>query len=435
MVAIRPSRSQFRCCSNRFLAGFWSVADLLRGDFKQSEYGRVILPLVVLRRLDCVLAETKPAVVERAEQLEGRVDNPDAALKAAAGHEFHNTSRFDFAELTGDPSNIARNLRAFIGGFSRGAGEVIDKFRFDDQIVRLDDADLLYQVVAKFADLDLHPDQVGNHEMGYIYEELIRRFSEQSNETAGEHFTPREVIRLMVDLLFAEDDEALRKPGVVRTLFDPACGTGGMLAVAEERLLGMNPDADLAVYGQELNDESYAMCRSDMMLKEQGSENIKSGNSFSNDEFKGQRFDYLLANPPFGVEWKKVHKAVKDEAKRLGFQGRFGAGLPRINDGSLLLLQHMISKMKTPEEGGSRLAIVFNESLRFDIHWDRNPHLTFGTGTHVCLGANLTKEMRLVIDGLLDCVRSLEPSGPVERIRSDKDTGFRHAPVRFIPTS
>ena len=343
----------------------WSVADLLRGDFKQSEYGRVILPLVVLRRLDCVLAEAKQAVVEKAEQLEGRVDNPDKALKAVAGQEFYNTSPFDFAELTGDPTNTASNLRAFIGGFSNGARDVIDKFRFDEQITRLDDADLLYQVVAKFADLDLHPDQVGNHEMGYVYEELIRRFSEQSNETAGEHFTPREVIRLMVDLLLVEDDDALRKPGIVRTMFDPACGTGGMLAVAEERLLEMNPSAHLEVYGQELNDESYAICRSDMMLKGQASENIKCGNSFSNDEFRGQRFDYLLANPPFGVEWKKVQKAVKDEAKNLGFQGRFGAGLPRINDGSLLFLQHMISKMKTSEEGGSRLAIVFNGSPLF----------------------------------------------------------------------
>ncbi len=343
----------------------WSVADLLRGDFKQSEYGRVILPLVVLRRLDCVLAETKEAVVERAQQLEGRVDNPDRALKAVAGREFYNTSRFDFAELTDDPSSVRDNLRAFIGGFSSGARDVIDRFRFDDQITRLDDADLLYQVVARFADLDLHPDQVDNHEMGYIYEELIRRFSEQSNETAGEHFTPREVIRLMVDLLLTEDDRALRRPGVVRTLFDPACGTGGMLAVAEDRLAEMNESAHLEVYGQELNDESYAICRSDMMLKGQQSENIKNGNSFSNDQFKGQRFDYLLANPPFGVEWKKVQKDVKDEAKNLGFQGRFGAGLPRINDGSLLFLQHMVNKMKTPEEGGSRLAIVFNGSPLF----------------------------------------------------------------------
>jgi type I restriction enzyme M protein len=343
----------------------WSVADLLRGDFKQSEYGRVILPLVVLRRLDCVLAETKEAVVERAQQLEGRVDKPDKALKAVAGHEFYNTSRFDFAELTGDPSNVRDNLKAFIGGFSSGARDVIDKFRFDDQITRLDDADLLYQVVARFADIDLHPDQVDNHEMGYVYEELIRRFSEQSNETAGEHFTPREVIRLMVDLLLTEDDQALRKPGTVRTLFDPACGTGGMLAVAEDRLAEMNPSAHLEVYGQELNDESYAICRSDMMLKGQESENIKNGNSFSNDQFKGQRFDYLLANPPFGVEWKKVQEDVKDEAKNLGFQGRFGAGLPRINDGSLLFLQHMINKMRTPEEGGSRLAIVFNGSPLF----------------------------------------------------------------------
>jgi len=242
---------------------------------------------------------------------------------------------------------------------------VIARFRFDDQIRKLEEADLLYQVVGKFAGVDLHPDAVDNTQMGYIYEELIRRFSEQSNETAGEHFTPREVIRLMVDLLFTEDDQALRGDAAVRTLFDPACGTGGMLAVATERLHEMNPRAHLEVFGQELNDESFAMCRSDLMLKGQTSTNVQQGNSFSQDRFTGRRFDYLLANPPFGVEWKKVQEAVKTEAKNLGFGGRFGAGLPRINDGSLLFIQHMISKMKEPSEGGSRLAIVFNGSPLF----------------------------------------------------------------------
>ena len=344
----------------------WSVADTLRGDYKASEYGRVILPLVVIRRLDCVLAPTKEAVVARAEQLAGRVDNPDEALKAAAGGlEFWNTSPLDFGKLTADPSNVATNLRSYIRGFSPGAQEVIDKFRFDEQITRLEDAQLLYQVIAKFADIDLHPSSVDNHEMGYIYEELIRRFSEQSNETAGEHFTPREVIRLMVDLLLVADDQSLRDPGVIRTLFDPACGTGGMLAVAEERLLDLNPQAYLHVYGQELNDESYAICRSDMMLKGHSAENIASGNSFSQDAFVGRRFDYLLANPPFGVKWKKIERVVKDEAKNLGFNGRFGAGVPGIKDGSFLFLQHMISKMKAPEEGGARLAIVFNGSPLF----------------------------------------------------------------------
>jgi type I restriction enzyme M protein len=343
----------------------WSVADLLRGDYKQSEYGRVILPLTVIRRLDCVLADTKDAVIARNEQLAGKVSDPDAALQAVAGREFYNTSPLTFRQLVADPSNVAVGLREYLRSFSPGAKETLERFRFEDQITRLDDAGLLYQVVGRFADLDLHPDRVSNDDMGRIYEELIRRFSEQSNETAGEHFTPREVIRLMVDLLFIEDDQALRDPGVVRTLFDPACGTGGMLAVATDRLKELNPKAHLEVFGQELNDESFAMCRSDLMLKGQQSTNIRPGNSFSQDQFVGERFDYLLANPPFGVEWKKVQEQVKDEAKNLGFGGRFGAGLPRINDGSLLFLQHMISKMKPASQGGSRVAIVFNGSPLF----------------------------------------------------------------------
>jgi type I restriction enzyme M protein len=343
----------------------WSVADLLRGTYKQSEYGRVILPLVVIRRLDCVLEGTKPAVLARAEQLAGRIDNPNDALCAAAGQEFYNLAPIDFAKLTADPEHVADNLRAYIGGFSPSAREVVDKFRFEEQIKRLDESGLLYLVVSRFADIDLHTQVVGNTEMGYIYEELIRRFSEQSNETAGEHFTPREVIRLMVNLLFTEDDALLRDAGVVKTLLDPACGTGGMLAVSAEHLTEMNSKAHLEVFGQELNDESFAICRSDMMLKGQSSTNIVSGNSFSADGFIGRTFDYLLANPPFGVEWKNVETAVKAEAKSLGFAGRFGAGLPRINDGSLLFLQHMISKMRPPEQGGSRLAIVFNGSPLF----------------------------------------------------------------------
>jgi type I restriction enzyme M protein len=343
----------------------WSVADLLRGTYKQSEYGRVILPLVVIRRLDCVLEDTKPTVLSRAEELAGRIDNPNDALCAAAGHEFYNLAPIDFAKLTADPEHVADNLRAYIGGFSPSAREVVDKFRFEEQIKRLDESGLLYLVVSRFADIDLHTHVVGNTEMGYIYEELIRRFSEQSNETAGEHFTPREVIRLMVNLLFAEDDALLRDEGVVKTLLDPACGTGGMLAVASEHLTEMNPKAHLEVFGQELNDESFAICRSDMMLKGQSSTNIVSGNSFSADGFVGRTFDYLLANPPFGVEWKNVESTVKAEAKSLGFAGRFGAGLPRINDGSLLFLQHMISKMRPPTQGGSRLAIVFNGSPLF----------------------------------------------------------------------
>ncbi len=347
-------------------AGFiWSVADLLRGDYKQSEYGRVILPLVVLRRLDCVLEPTKTKVLHAVERLAGKVANVDPLLRQASGEQFYNTSPLDLRRLLDDPPRIADNLLAYMDGFSPAAKDVLEKFDFRTQIERLDRADLLYLVVSKFCEIDLHPQAVTNLEMGYLYEELIRRFSELSNETAGEHFTPREVIRLMVNLLFIEDDRLLTKRGVVKTLFDPACGTGGMLSVAEDHLRKLNPQARLEVFGQELNPETYAVCRSDMMLKGQDASHIVCGNSFSEDGFPGEAFDYLLANPPFGVEWKKVERAVRDEYEAKGFAGRFGAGLPRINDGSFLFLQHMISKMKPPEQGGSRLAIVFNGSPLF----------------------------------------------------------------------
>jgi type I restriction enzyme M protein len=343
----------------------WSIADLLRGDYKQSEYGRVILPLVVLRRLDCVLEPTKPQVLSRLAALEGRVENVGPVLQTITCIEVYNTSRLTLKKILADPSQVAGNLRAWIATFDAETRDVIEKFDFDAQIGRLDRARLLYLVLAKVTEVDLHPDTVSNVEMGYLYEELIRKFSELSNETAGEHFTPREVIRLMVDLLFIEDDEALRTPGIVRTMLDPACGTGGMLSVAAEYLRELNPGARLEGYGQELNAETYAICRSDMMLKGQKASNIRLGNSFSEDAFKGARYDYLLANPPFGVEWKKVQREIEDEHDKLGFGGRFGAGLPRINDGSFLFLQHMISKLKRPEEGGGRLAIVFNGSPLF----------------------------------------------------------------------
>ena len=347
-------------------AFIWSVADLLRGDYKQSEYGKVILPLTVIRRLDCVLEPTKDAVLEKHRQLGTRIENLEPVLNVAAGSfGFYNTSPLTFGKLLDDPSNIADSLRLYIGGFSAAAKDVIDKFDFGVQIDRLAKANLLYRVVSKFVEIDLHPDVVSNIEMGYLYEELIRRFSELSNETAGEHFTPREVIRLMVNLLFIDDAEILTKPGIVKTLCDPACGTGGMLSVAEDYLRELNPKARLEVYGQELNAETYAICRSDMMLKGQDATHIAYGNSFSEDHHEGARFDYLLANPPFGVEWKKVEDAVRTEAETKGFNGRFGAGLPRINDGSFLFLQHMISKVKPPAEGGSRLAIVFNGSPLF----------------------------------------------------------------------
>jgi type I restriction enzyme M protein len=346
-------------------AFIWSVADLLRGDYKQSEYGRVILPLVVLRRLDCVLEPTKAAVLKRKAEVEGRIENLEPVLQAAAGQQFFNTSPLDFRRLLDDPTNVADNLRAYIGGFSAAARDVIEKFDFNAQIARLDRGNLLYFVVSRFADIDLHPDAVSNLEMGYLYEELIRKFSELSNETAGEHFTPREVIRLMVNLLFIEDEDILTKPGIVKTMYDPACGTGGMLSVAEDHLRALNPAARLEVFGQESLAETYAICRSDMMLKGQDASRIYFGNSFTEDGAHGGHFDYMLANPPFGVDWKKVQQEINAEAETKGFDGRFGAGLPRINDGSFLFLQHMISKMKQPEEGGSRLAIVFNGSPLF----------------------------------------------------------------------
>ena len=349
----------------------WSVADLLRGDYKQADYGKVILPLTVIRRLDCVLDKTKAKVLAKHVELK-QAKHPEGTIEKmllrASGNTFYNTSKLDFEKLKGDPNNIAANLTSYIKGFSPTARDVIDQFKFAEQIAKLDEGNLLFQVVSRFAEVDLHPDTVPNHVMGSIFEELIRKFAEASNETAGEHFTPREVIRLMVDLLFIEDEETLTKKGIVRTLFDPAAGTGGMLSVAEEYLRELNPDAELKVYGQELNSESYAICKSDMMIKGQDPEHIVRGNSFSEDGHVGKKFDYMLSNPPFGVEWKKVQKEIEDEHETQGFAGRFGPGLPRINDGSLLFLLHMISKMKPLEpkgEGGSRLAIVFNGSPLF----------------------------------------------------------------------
>jgi type I restriction enzyme M protein len=347
-------------------AFIWSVAELLRGDYKQSEYGKVILPMVVLRRLDCVLEPTKKAVLARSEALKGSgIENVEPVLCAVSGEQFYNISKLDFPKLLDDPSNIADNLHAYIQSFSPGAREVLDRFDFAVQIDRMTKSKLLYLVVSRFCEIDLHPEVVSNLEMGYLYEQLIRRFSELSNETAGEHFTPREVIRLMVNLLFIEDDDALAKPGVVRSLYDPACGTGGMLSIAEDHLRGLNPDARLEVFGQELNDETYAICRSDMMLKGQDASHIHPGNSFTEDGERNRTFDYMLANPPFGVDWKKYGEPIRTEREKLGFSGRFGAGLPAIDDGAMLFIQHMLAKMKPPEEGGSRIAIVFNGSPLF----------------------------------------------------------------------
>ena len=341
----------------------WRVADLLRGDYKQSDYGKVILPMTVIRRLDCVLEPTKQKVLDHLPKVQTLNEVIiEKTLNKVAGFNFHNRSPFNFDKLIADPNNIALNLRAYINGFSASAREILEYFNFDVQIDLMDDpsTDLLFRVVKSFQEIDLS--DMESMEMGYVFEDLIRRFSEQSNETAGEHFTPREVIRLMVNILFIEDRDILTQDGIVRTLYDPACGTGGMLSVGEQYVKELNPDADLKVFGQEINSESYAICKSDMLIKGQNPSNIKFGNTFTVDGLKEEEFDYMLSNPPFGVDWKKAEKTIKSEANSKGFDGRFGAGLPRINDGALLFLQHMISKMK---KEGSRIGIVFNGSPLF----------------------------------------------------------------------
>jgi len=344
----------------------WSVADLLRGDYKQSEYGRVILPFTVLRRLDCVLAATKAAVLAEFEAKTKAGLNSDPFLLRKAGQSFYNTSPLDLAKLLGDQDHIRQNLYAYIQGFSPAARDIFERFDFHSQVERLAKANLLYLVTEKFANIDLHPQTVDNAAMGAVFEELIRKFAEISNETAGEHFTPREVIRLMVNLLFIEDDDVLT-PGnaVVRTIYDPTAGTGGMLSVAGEHLLEHNPQARLTMFGQELNDESYAICKADMLIKGQDVANIVAGNTLSDDGHAHRRFDYMLSNPPFGVEWKKVERQVRQEHEQKGFDGRFGPGLPRVSDGSMLFLLHLVSKMRPAAEGGSRFGIVLNGSPLF----------------------------------------------------------------------
>lgn len=341
-------------------AFIWSVADLLRGDYKQSEYGRVILPFTVLRRLDCVLAPTKQAVLEAAGK-----NLPDPMLTRASGTTFFNRSPLDLVKLIGDQDNIAANLLSYIQGFSPEVRDIFEQFEFAAQIDRLAKNGLLYQVTERFAGIDLHPDRVDNNQMGLVFEELIRKFAEISNETAGEHFTPREVIRLMVNLIFVEDDDVLSKPSVVRSIYDPTAGTGGMLSIAGEYLHEHNPKAQLTMSGQELNPESYAICKADMLIKGQDIARIVQGNTLSDDGHPAQTFDYMLSNPPFGVEWKKVQKEVQDEHQRLGNAGRFGPGLPRVSDGSLLFLMHLLSKMRPHAEGGCRFGIVLNGSPLF----------------------------------------------------------------------
>lgn len=343
----------------------WSVADLLRGDYKQSEYGKVILPFTVLRRLDCVLEGTKTAVLKELEKRSTSGVNPEPFLLKKSGQLFFNTSPLDMKMLMGDQDHIGENLYSYIQAFSPAVRDIFERFEFHTQIERLSKAGLLYLVTEKFANIDLHPETVSNAEMGLVFEELIRKFAEISNETAGEHFTPREVIKLMVNLIFIEDDEALTKPGVVRSIYDPTAGTGGMLSVSGEHLSGLNPDARLVMFGQELNPESYAICKADMLIKGQDIGNIIFGNTLSNDGLRGKHFDYMLSNPPFGVEWKKIEKDVRKEADEQGYNGRFGPGLPRVSDGSLLFLLHLLSKMRPAKDGGSRFGIVLNGSPLF----------------------------------------------------------------------
>jgi type I restriction enzyme M protein len=341
-------------------ADIWAVADLLRGDYKRHEYGQVILPFTVLRRLDAVMAPTREAV--RARNAALSMQNKEKLLERTAGLPFYNVSKQDFTTIASDATSVAKNLRDYRNGFSENVREILSQFGFDNQVTRLAEAKLLYQVVGRFAAMkDL--DKLSNHEMGYVFEHLIRKFAEDSNETAGEHFTPREVIELMVNLLIAPDEDTITGTGQVINILDPACGTGGMLTTAADHIKSINQDAEVYLFGQELNGESWAVCESEMLLRNQRG-TIELGNSFSSDRFPRRKFDYMLANPPFGVEWKKVKIEVEAEAE-IGHAGRFGAGLPRINDGSFLFLQHMISKMDPVEDKGARLAIVFNGSPLF----------------------------------------------------------------------
>ena len=339
----------------------WAIADKLTGVYKPHEYGEVILPLTVIRRFDCVLADTKEAVLKKNEQV-GKLPMKDVFLCKESGYDFYNISKFDFQKLLSDPDGIEANFRAYINGFSENVRNIIEKFNFDNQITRLAEKNLLNIVIQEFTtpNADLHPSKISNLEMGYIFEEIIRRFSEAHNEDAGQHYTPREVIELMVNILFYNDSDLLTG-NIAKTIYDPACGTGGMLSVAEDYLKKLNKDAELIAFGQEINDQTYAICKADMLIKGANANNIKNGNTLSDDKFKEDKYDYILSNPPFGREWKNDKKAVETEAK-LGFAGRFGAGLPAVGDGQMLFLETAIAKMK-PQ--GSRIAIIHNGSPLF----------------------------------------------------------------------
>lgn len=348
----------------------WNIADLLRGNFKAHQYGDFILPFTVLRRLDSVLADTKPKVLEIVAEAEAKgLPVRPVLLKTKAGHQhsFYNTSRYDLGTLIGDAENLRENLLAYLNAFSENVRDIFVKYKIEDRIEELEENNLLLLVIQRFAEVDLHPQHVSNAHMGHIFEELIRKFAETSNETAGEHFTPREVIELMVDLLFENDDEALRDGDIVRSVYDPTAGTGGMLSVAEDHLTAMNPKARLTLAGQELNPQSYAICKADMVIKGQSVDAIVNDDTLRHDGHADTTFNYCLSNPPFGVDWKKQEKAVREEHTEKGFAGRFGPGLPRVSDGSMLFLLHLISKMRDPAQGsaGGRAAIVLNGSPLF----------------------------------------------------------------------
>lgn len=345
----------------------WKIADLLRGPYQPNQYGDVILPFTILRRLDCILEPTKDEVLAEYKKIQATKVDPAVMLKAKFKLPFYNTSRWTFAALVGDPEGVADNLIDYIERFSPNVRDVFDGFKMVDLIADLAKSDRLYLIVKEFAAVDLHPNVVTNHDMGYIFEELIRKFAESNNAQAGDHFTPREVIALMVDILFHTEDDGLTKPGTVRTIYDPAAGTGGMLSTAYDHLIEMNPKARPVLYGQDINPRSYAMCKSDMIIKGQDVDNIYLGDTLTDDGFRTKHFDFLLSNPPFGVAWNTQQKTVTEEYEQRGFAGRFGPGLPRVSDGSLLFLLHLISKMQPVKggEGGSRLAIVLNGSPLF----------------------------------------------------------------------
>lgn len=352
---------------NNLASYIWSLADLLRGDFKQSQYGRIILPFTLLRRLECVLEKTKPAVLAENEKVK-KMKLPEEAkekllLRATGRLSFFNTSKMDLSTL--GESGIKANLEAYIQAFSKDAREIFDHFKFVEFVGLLNDANLLYKVVQKVRQTDLSPKTISNHDMGLVFEELIRRFAESSNETAGEHFTPRDIVRLTTSLVFMEDDDALTKPGIIRTIYDPTAGTGGFLSSGMEYVHELNPHAVMRAYGQELNPESYAICKADMLIKGQDVSNIKLGNTLSHDQLYAHKFDYMLSNPPFGVDWKKIEQDINDEHTLKGFDGRFGPGLPRVSDGSLLFLLHLISKLRDASDGGARIGIILNGSPLF----------------------------------------------------------------------